>query len=72
MSTPSFGDLIRQTREQAGWSQNRVAQRAGLSTVNVSHIEQGIVKRPRLATVVAIARVLELTPDQCFRTIEGS
>jgi transcriptional regulator with XRE-family HTH domain len=54
-----FGDNLREMRERAGLSQERLAQLADLDRTEVSLLERG-KRMPRLDTIVALARGLDL------------
>jgi predicted ATPase/transcriptional regulator with XRE-family HTH domain len=60
---PTFGDLLRHARLQAGLSQEELAERAQLSTRAVSALEQGSSRAPRAATLGLLARALRLSPE---------
>ncbi len=55
-----FGDLLRRLRESAGYSQEALAERAGLSTNAISALERGERKRPYPDTVRRLATALAL------------
>lgn len=57
---PTFGQRLRALREAGGWSQEELAQRAGVSTDAVSSLERGTRSHPYPATVRALAEALEL------------
>ena len=58
---------IKERRQAAGVSINRLSEMAGLSQCMVSYIEQG--KRvPTIATVFRIAAALELKPEELIRS----
>jgi DNA-binding XRE family transcriptional regulator len=56
------GIQAKRHRIRYGLSQREVAERAGVSTHTYLRIEKGYVE-PYLATVVAIARALDVTVD---------
>jgi len=56
----NFGALLRQHRTLAGWSQEELAERAGLSTRAISDLERGVKIRPHPATMRALADALAL------------
>lgn len=56
----AFGTLLRRYREQAGLSQERLAERAGLSLRGISDLERGARTTPRLETVRMLAEGLGL------------
>jgi predicted ATPase/DNA-binding XRE family transcriptional regulator len=58
----SFGAWLRRAREQAGLTQDELAERAGLSTNAISALERGDRRRPYPATVRALGAALGLSP----------
>ncbi len=56
----AFGSLLRSRRVAAGLSQERLAERAGLSLRGVSDLERGVRRSPRLETVRMLADALGL------------
>ncbi|HMP81247.1 MAG TPA: helix-turn-helix transcriptional regulator [Verrucomicrobiota bacterium] len=52
-----LGDAIRSVRRHAGVSQEKLAEKAGLSTVFISRVERG-KESPTLDSLVKIARAL--------------
>ena len=59
-SPSMFGVLLRRFREAAGLSQERLAERAGLSPRGISDLERGARTMPRLETVRLLADGLDL------------
>lgn len=53
-----LAERLRDARQAAGLSQAELAEQAGLSTIYVSLIEQGVRHNPRLNHLRALARVL--------------
>jgi predicted ATPase/DNA-binding CsgD family transcriptional regulator/transcriptional regulator with XRE-family HTH domain len=60
MDDVSFGARLRRHREQAGLSQEELAERAGLTTSGISALERGERRRPYPHTVRALAEALHL------------
>lgn len=61
MSGPStFGELLRQYRLTAGFTQEALAERAGISADAIAALERGRRAAPRLDTTAQLARALEL------------
>jgi putative transcriptional regulator len=60
---------MRERREQLGLSQQDVADCAGLSRANYSHIERGRTE-PNLSQMISIAKVLKVKPNANFFTDE--
>jgi transcriptional regulator with XRE-family HTH domain len=50
-----LGEAVRAARKQAGFSQEKLAEKANLSTVFISRVERG-VESPSLDNLVRIAR----------------
>lgn len=48
-----FGRNVRSLRELAGWSQEELAHRAGITSVQISRVERGAAE-VRLSTVVRL------------------
>lgn len=58
-----FRDLLRQHRIAAGLSQERLAERSGLSVRAISDLERGARRAPRLETVRMLADALGIEQD---------
>jgi transcriptional regulator with XRE-family HTH domain len=52
-----LGEAVRAKRKEAGWSQEKLAEKADLSTVFISRVERG-VESPSMDSLVKIARAL--------------
>jgi transcriptional regulator with XRE-family HTH domain len=61
MNRPTFATLLRQYRVAAHLSQEKLAERAGLSVAAISALERGVRKTPHMATVRLLAKALRLT-----------
>ncbi|MCK4824581.1 helix-turn-helix transcriptional regulator, partial [bacterium] len=46
---------ITELRKKAGWSQQKLAEKAGLSYNAITKIEQGAAKQPTIQTIIKIA-----------------
>lgn len=57
-SGTSFGDLVRAYRRAAGWTQEELAERTGLSVRGISNIEGSARHVPRRETVQLLANAL--------------
>jgi transcriptional regulator with XRE-family HTH domain len=53
---------VKELRESKGWSQQALAQRAGVHYRTIQDIEAGVM--PRTSTAIAIAKALDVTLDQ--------
>lgn len=60
----TFGTLLRRYREAAGFTQEDLAQTAGLSANAVSQLERGLRRRPYPHTVRALADALVLSEQE--------
>jgi tetratricopeptide (TPR) repeat protein/transcriptional regulator with XRE-family HTH domain len=58
-----FGELLKRYRLAAGLSQQRLAERAGLSERAVSDLERGLRRAPQRATLRLLAAALRLGPE---------
>ncbi len=61
-----FGHQVRQLREANGWSQDRLAEAAGLHRTHISLIENA-KREVKLDTVAKLAAALKVEPAQLFR-----
>jgi y4mF family transcriptional regulator len=61
-----LGEAIRAQRKKRGWSQERLAEKADLSTVFISRVERG-KESPSLDSLVKIARALALRARDLVR-----
>jgi transcriptional regulator with XRE-family HTH domain len=66
-----LGDELRAARLAAGWSQEALAERAGISRNYVSLLELGR-KSPTVDVLLAICRALDISAADVIRRIEGS
>ena len=51
-------------RKKAGWSQQKLAEKAGLSYNMITKIEQGVAKQPTIQTVIKIADAFNISLDK--------
>lgn len=58
----TFGALLRQRRQQAGMTQEALAEHAGVGVRTIRGLETGERTDPRVATVRLLADALQLTP----------
>ena len=59
-SHEKFGTLLRRLREVSGWTQEELAERAGLTSHGISALERGVRSRPYPHTVRSLADALGL------------
>lgn len=56
---------LRRLRAEKGWSQEELADRAGLHRTYVSGVERG-VRNPTITIVAALAKALGVPPAELF------
>jgi transcriptional regulator with XRE-family HTH domain len=61
---PKFGDLLRRLRVARGLTQERLADRAGLSVRGISDLERGLRNLPYRETILRLIAGLELAGDE--------
>lgn len=57
----AFGKRVRQLREERGWTQEQLAEEAGMNWLQVGHIERG-ASDPKLSTIIRLAKALKVAP----------
>lgn len=62
-----FGEIVRNVRKKHAWTQEDLAERAGLTTTYVGQVERGD-KVPSLTVVLKLAMALEVLPSQMLET----
>jgi transcriptional regulator with XRE-family HTH domain len=62
-----FGEIVRGVRKEHAWTQEDLAERAGLTTTYVGQVERGD-KVPSLTVVLKLALALEVLPSQMLET----
>lgn len=65
-----FGKIVRERRATVGLSQERLALDSGLDRTYISMLESG-KRQPSLATIIALARCLDVLPSEILREIEA-
>ncbi len=60
-----FGRNLRSVREEKGWTQEELGEKAGLASVQISRVERG-VREVRLTTLLRLLAALETTPGRLF------
>jgi tetratricopeptide (TPR) repeat protein/transcriptional regulator with XRE-family HTH domain len=66
-----FAELLRERRLSAGWSQDELAERSGVSARSISALEAG-GRRPRLSSVVRLAEALGVDQDTRTRWLAAA
>jgi len=59
-----LSEKLKQLRKEKGWSQQKLAEKTGLSFNAITKIEQGLAKHPTLKTLVKIADVFGISIDE--------
>lgn len=55
---------LKELRKEKSWSQQKLAEKAGLSFNAVTKIEQGLAKHPTLKTLIKIADAFGVSLDE--------
>jgi len=55
---------IKQLRKKVGWSQQKLAEKAGLSYNVITKIEQGVAKNPNIKTMIKLAEAFQISLDE--------
>jgi predicted ATPase/DNA-binding XRE family transcriptional regulator len=63
-SEAPFSELLRQQRRAAGYSQEDLAERAGLSAAAIGSLEQGLRRAPHRDTVTSLADALGVSESE--------
>jgi putative transcriptional regulator len=61
-----YEPLVRQHREQRGWTQEDLAEKVGVTRQTIANIENGL-NEPRVTIAMAIAIALGATVYEIFR-----
>lgn len=59
-----LGERIKQYRKKMGWSQQKLAEKAGVAYNVITKLEQGIAKQPTIQTVTKIADAFDVSIDK--------
>ena len=59
-----FEKRLKDLRKKVGWSQQKLAEKAGLSYTVITKIEQGVAKRPSIQTMVKLADAFRISLDE--------
>lgn len=66
-----FGPRLRQLRESRSLTQGALARAAGVSVASIRDLEQGRTRRPRTASLRALAEALDLSAEETARFAEA-
>lgn len=67
-----FGQLLRRYRRESGLTQERLAERSGISVRAIGDLERGVKHRPRDATLELLADALQLSDPQRALLLAGA
>jgi len=59
-----FSKKLKQLRKKSGWSQQKLAEKAGLSYNVITKIEQGAAKNPNIQTMIKLADAFQISLDE--------
>ncbi len=62
MNRKRIGNNIKRRRKELGWTQADLAEKANVSVVHISHIENGKVSMS-LETLISLCDILDYTPN---------
>lgn len=57
----AFGRRVRELRNEREWTQEELAERAGMNWLQLGHIERGS-SDPKLSTIIKLAKALKVSP----------
>jgi len=55
---------LKELRKKVGWSQQKLAEKAGLSYNTITKIEQGAATKPTIQTMIKIADAFQISIDE--------
>lgn len=62
-----IGKKIKEFRKEKKWSQQKLAEKAGVAYNVITRLEQGLSKEPTIQTVMKIARSLKIGVDDLLK-----
>lgn len=65
------GGEIRRRRGEMGWSQEKLAEEAGIAATSVVRLENGEIKKPRISTLTKVAGALGVKPGDLTRYVSS-
>jgi len=65
-----FGKRVAELRRHRGYTQEQLAEKANVSALTVSYIEQGR-QWPRITTMHALAKAMKVTADELLRGLKS-
>jgi transcriptional regulator with XRE-family HTH domain len=61
-----IGPVLRRLRQERGWNREALAYHSGLSWAAIEQLENGRRQDPRMSTLMALARALEVPVGELF------
>lgn len=55
---------LKEIRKKSGWSQQKLAEKAGLSYNTITKIEQGAATKPTIQTMIKVADAFGISLDE--------
>jgi transcriptional regulator with XRE-family HTH domain len=55
---------LKELRKRSGWSQQKLAEKAGLSYNTITKIEQGAATKPTIQTMIKLADAFQISLDE--------
>lgn len=68
-SPVGIGTNIRRLRESKGWTQKKLADRAGINQSHLSQIEQEVIELPHLKTLREILEALNINHERLMKQL---
>ena len=65
----AFGKVVREQRTALGWTQERLAEEAGVAAIHVGFVERG-ENVPKLTMILRIAKALGVRPGELIDHIK--
>lgn len=59
-----IANRLKELRKKAGWSQQKLAEKSGLSYNTITKIEQGAATKPTIQTIIRIADAFGVSLDE--------
>ncbi len=67
----AFGEAVRKRRKAKEWTQERLAEEAGVAAIHIGFVERG-ENVPKLTMILRIARALRIRPGELIDHIKVS
>ncbi len=65
----AFGEAVRKRRKARNWTQERLAEEAGIAAIHVGFVERG-ENVPKLTLILRIARAFRVRPGELIDHIK--